>query len=160
MPSTQNDAPGGGSRRPQMTVAAGAAVALLLAACAAPAPRGDAAGQAPPLPLAECLDPDRARSFVLLENDQLLVDAGRYRYHILLAHACPELGTTHALEFRPAGGIGRLCGGAMETVLPLGARPPVRPCPIRSLRRVSDAEYQALLGGDSIEGTVRGGPGD
>ena len=109
---------------------------------------------ADPLPLADCLDPDRARSFVLLDSSTLLVDAGRRRYQVKLAHACPELGTTHSLQFRPGGGVGRLCGGAMETVLPVGGRPPVRPCPISALRLLDEDAYQALLDGGEV--TARG----
>ena len=135
----------------------------VLAGCAGP--RAELAAGDPqqlpgtpgPLPMADCLDPDRARSFVLLDSNVLLVDAGRRHYYVRLAHACTELGTTHALEFRPAGGIGRLCGGSMETVLAVGGRPPVRPWPISAISLLDEAQYQALRDGGSVtaSGTIQ-----
>lgn len=100
------------------------------------------------LPLAQCLDPERARGWTLLANDELLVDAGRLRYHVRLSMACPELGTTAQAEFRAGGGFGRLCGHPTDVVIPRHAlRDQARPCPIASMRVVDKSEYEALLPG-------------
>jgi len=81
-------------------------------------------------PASECLDPERARSWSLLESDVLYVDAGRRRYLIELHMGCPELGYAKSLSFRTAGGVGRICGYAGEWVVADTGMNPGRTCRI------------------------------
>ena len=93
---------------------------------------------------ADCLDPQRARGWLLLDSDEVLVDAGRRRYHLQLAFACPELEYNHEVVFRGASADGRICGlpgDRIET-----ARPGLRrhPCTIGVVTRLTPEEYDAI----------------
>lgn len=97
------------------------------------------------LPLADCLDPDRARGWALLDSDELLVDAGRHRYRIVLARSCPEIATAAAVVFRGGSGLGRVCGNAMDAVLVASRNRMQQPCPISSIELLDAAQYQQYL---------------
>jgi hypothetical protein len=88
----------------------------------------------------ECLEPSMARSWTDLDNDTVLVDAGRYRYRIQVAGACSALRWTQVLAFRgdPVGG--RVCGGVGDAILTRDY-----PCAIRGMQLLDKDEYKALL---------------
>lgn len=120
---------------------------VLLGGCAS-APRADAPGSAAErriLPLADCLDPDRARGWALVDSDELLVDAGRHRYRIVLARSCPEVATAAAIVFRGSSGLGRVCGNAMDAVVVASRNRMQQPCPIASIELLDEAAYQQYL---------------
>ena len=114
------------------------------------------AAAAPPLrPLSECLDPDRARSWHQIDTDEILVDAGRKRFHLQLAPACPELGYNHTVAFRSGDGIGRICGSAGDVVLVPRAAPIGIPCRIVVVTPLTKEQYAARLdGNEAPEGKV------
>ena len=96
-----------------------------LALCALLPVAGIAAAAQPPAadqgatargPLADCLDPDRARGWVMVSSDELLVDAGRRFYRIELSFSCPELANSQQLFFKASSGVGRICGNAGDAV--------------------------------------------
>jgi hypothetical protein len=120
----------------------------LLGGCAT-TPRTHGAGSVAErriLPLADCLDPDRARGWALVDSDELLVDAGRHRYRIVLARACPEVATASAIVFRGSSGLGRVCGNAMDAVLVASSRNQMQqPCPIASIELLDESMYQQYL---------------
>lgn len=140
-----------------------ALLAATLAGCAmsgpsatADADRGDTATPRV-LALEECLDPDRARAWALIDSDALLVDAGRHRYRIDLAYACPDVSTATAVLFRGTGGLGRVCGHPGDAVVAanhLGRSS--QPCNIRSIETLTEAQYQRLLDDGDLEltGTI------
>jgi hypothetical protein len=119
-----------------------ALLATLLAGCAADgrAPRADAAS-APPPRAGECFDPAFARSWHFVDDDELLVDAGRRKFRIRLAEMCFSLGTSPALVFRGDYVSNRVCGGVGEYVVVGRDR-----CRIQSVERIDDETYRALSG--------------
>lgn len=125
-------------------------IAAGLSLCGLAQAAGGAAVQAPapvsgykPLPLAECLDPDRARGWTQLDNGDLMVDAGRYKYRVKIASACTALGYSNILGFRGDPISGRVCGNIRDAVLTRDY-----PCKIESLQRLSKEEYDAVLKAD------------
>jgi hypothetical protein len=89
-----------------------------------------------PLSAAQCLDPERARGWSLLDSSTVYVDAGRRRYLIDLDFACPELGYARSISFRSGGGIGRICGNAGEYLVPDTGLSPSRDCRIGKVRLI------------------------
>ncbi|HET6603412.1 MAG TPA: DUF6491 family protein [Xanthomonadaceae bacterium] len=124
-----------------------AALALITAA----APASDR--HAPLRPVSDCLDPDRARGWVMVSSDELLVDAGRRHYRIMLSYACPELGTSTALAFE-AGAVSRVCGDIGESVRPLDRLRGARACDIARVERIEADEYRERSAGGSVSGRI------
>jgi hypothetical protein len=89
---------------------------------------------------AQCLDPAMARSWVDLDRDTLLVDAGRYKYLIEVSGACSAVGWSHLLMFRGDPISGRVCGNIGDAILTRDY-----PCTIQGLRLLDKEQYQALL---------------
>ena len=100
-------------------------------------------------PLAECLDPMRARSFLLVDGDRLLVDAGRRHYLIELRWSCPSLYSASALDFRSRNPAGRICGDIEEQVSAAGS-PALQldRCRIAKVIRISRDEYRDEINGE------------
>ena len=121
---------------------------LLLAAVAGCAststpPAGQAVADAAPrhsLRGAECLDPAMARSWIDLDSNTLLVDAGRYMYRMEVSAACTAMDWSHTLVFRGDPVTGRVCGTLGDAILTRDY-----PCTIRSLQRLDKEEYKALV---------------
>ena len=110
-----------------------------------------AGSPAAPLPMDQCLDPDRARSWVMIDSDELLVDAGRNRYHLQLDFSCPELGTAIELVFRGGGGLGRLCGSAFDAVIPLSRSGRRMPCGVAQVTVLDERTWQRYAGEEEEE---------
>lgn len=89
---------------------------------------------------AECLDPDMARSWIDLDSNTLLVDAGRYKYRMEVSAACTAMDWSHTLVFRGDPVTGRVCGSLGDAILTRDY-----PCTIRSLQLLDKEEYQALV---------------
>lgn len=89
-----------------------------------------------------CLNPAQVRGWSLLPDDHVLVDAGRQRFVIELAEACPGLDHNPFLGFISQRPDSRVCGQRGDQLVPhgsaAGARPP---CPIHRLRLVEEIEY-------------------
>jgi hypothetical protein len=103
-------------------------------------------------PVSACLDPQRARSWVLLDSNTLYVDAGRRRYLLQLDMSCPELAQARSLSFRTGGGIGRICGHQGEHVQVDSAASWIRACRIggvhiipRSVPRLLTSQHVTTL---------------
>jgi len=121
------------------------ASALLISTDIAAQPAGS--GYAPLRPLSECLDPGRVRSWQLLDDTRVLVDAGRRHYLVVLTRTCPELGYNTEIQFSNKGPGQRICGDLGEQILPSGSLAgAIRPCDIQRLLRISRDEYEAELG--------------
>ncbi len=95
------------------------------------------------LPVAECLDPQMARSWIQADNGDLLVDAGRYKYRMKVAPACTALSYSNFVGFRGDPITGRVCGGFRDAVLTRDY-----PCKIEGMQRLSKEEYEAMLKAD------------
>jgi hypothetical protein len=112
-------------------------LSLLLAAPAVPAAETGSARS-------RCLDPHRARSWLLLDSDELLVDAGRRRFHLQLAFACPELGYNDAIHFLGSDPGGRICGLPGDRIVLARRSLQRRPCTILSVTALGIDEYEAI----------------
>lgn len=122
---------------------------LLLAMLAAPA-----AAAEPLRPMSECLDPDRARAWHLIDSDEILVDAGRRKFHLELQPSCPELGFAIAIGFRSGDGIGRICGSPADRVV-FERRSPVEvPCRITRVTPLTDEQYRERVQDRPARGKV------
>lgn len=95
------------------------------------------------LPAAECLDPDRARAWTQMDNGDVLVDAGRYKYRMQIASACTALSFSTFVGFRGDPVTGRVCGGFSDAVLTRDY-----PCKIQGMQRMTKEEYEATLKAD------------
>ena len=116
------------------------ALALALPAAAVADVPGGSAAPSPRLQGAQCLDPEQARGWTLVDSDHLLVDAGRYKYRIEVASACTALGYSQVIAFRgdPIGG--RVCGSVHDAVVTRDY-----PCRIDRLELLSKEQYQQAL---------------
>jgi len=99
----------------------------------------------PSRPLSSCLDPNRARSWHHIDSDEILVDAGRQRFHLRLATSCPELDYNHTLVFRSGHGVGRICGNSGDTLLFSQRDARHFPCRIVEVNSLSKDDYRVLL---------------
>lgn len=129
--------------------------ALLLLAAAWPALAAAPAADGPPrrtLSGADCLDPDRARSWTYVDAGELLVDAGKRKYRIHMREVCPELGTSSALAFRGDGISQRICGHVGDRIVTRE-----RSCRIDRIELIDKATYEALLKGEKASVSGRAG---
>lgn len=115
---------------------------------------GSAAAHEPLRPMSECLDPDRARGWHLIDSDELLVDAGRKKYHLELTHSCPDLAFAMTVGFRSGDGIGRICGSAGDTVLMRKRSLVDIPCRIGKVTPLTKEQYQERLDDEQPKGKV------
>lgn len=69
-----------------------------------------------PLHGADCLDPTSARTWDYVSGTELLVDAGRRKYRIVLAEYCTDLGYGADVRFKGDNIGGRVCGNVGEKV--------------------------------------------
>ena len=125
-------------RNPSLPLAALAAalavpVCVPAAAASLPAPARLRGG--------DCLDPARARGFSSLDARHLLVDAGRRRYRIELAHSCWNLDFANVIGFRGDFASNRVCGGVLDAVLVRGEPP----CRIARMELLDADAYAAAL---------------
>jgi hypothetical protein len=122
-------------------------------AVAAIAPAAETAAGGPLRPVSECLDPDRARSWHLIDSDEILVDAGRRRFHLQLSFACPELGYNHTVGFRSGNGVGRICGHQRDVIVTMAPGRRNSRCGIADVTPLDRKQYEAYLD-DTPKGVV------
>lgn len=122
---------------------------LLVALAAVPA-----AAQEPLRPMSACLDPDRSRGWHLIDSDEILVDAGRQKFHLTLAPACTDLNYTHAIAFRSGDGFGRVCGGPLDTLEMPGRALIGVPCRIVKVTPLTKEQYKARMNDEPPKGKV------
>lgn len=88
----------------------------------------------------KCLDPRQARSWTLLDDRSLLVDAGRYMYRLELAPACTGITWSQFIRFRGDSVSGRVCGTFDDAVITREY-----PCRIERMRLITRDEYTQLI---------------
>ncbi|MCB1560663.1 MAG: hypothetical protein KDI75_06170 [Xanthomonadales bacterium] len=107
-------------------------------------------GERTPLrPFAACMDPSQVRGWSRIGEDQLLVDAGHRRYHVMLERQCADLDFATGLHFEGvlADAGGRVCGDPGDRLVPLTTTGKATPCPIVRIVPVNKSEYRSLLEG-------------
>jgi len=57
-----------------------------------------------------CFDSQRVRNWIVLDDETLLVDAGRKKYRIHLRDSCSSMDTSTTLRFKGDPISGRVCG--------------------------------------------------
>jgi len=124
---------------------------LALAGCAGTPAARPAAGDSPRTVLhpSECLDPALARGWTYVDDDELLVDAGRRKYRVRLAELCFGLGTSPALHFQGDAVSNRVCGHAGEYVVVSRQR-----CRIQAVERLDDETYRQAAGAGEAKGRI------
>lgn len=95
-------------------------------------------------PLSECLDPERARGWTSISDDEILVDAGPKKFLLRFARACTDLNFTPVLRFRPSVGNGRICGHSTDAVLGDSRGGVAMPCTLSSVVSIDANAYRAL----------------
>lgn len=99
-----------------------------------------------PLPVKDCLQPHRARAWVYVGNDELLVDAGKRKYRITLAVGCTALAVAQRIDFESGHGTGRMCGMPQDYIRTEAGR-----CKVRSIEPLPAGQYERAQG---VRGSV------
>ena len=87
----------------------------------------------------DCLDPRMVRRWVDVGQGVVLVDAGRYKYRIELAH-CPDANWSPQLRLRGSPISGRVCGGAGDAILTRDYT-----CAIGDMQVLDEPQYDELI---------------
>jgi Family of unknown function (DUF6491) len=102
---------------------------------------------------AQCLDPAMARSWMDLDRDTLLVDAGRNKYRIEVSGACSAVDWSPVLVFRGDPITGRVCGNLGDAILTRDY-----PCSIRGMQLLDKEQYKALIKQHGLDRKARRKP--
>lgn len=112
-----------------------------------PALAGDAPPRnyAPLRPIAECLDPGRVRAIQPIQDEQVLVDAGRRHFRLTLQRSCPDLAISTRFGLSSRNPSNRICGDIGDRIV-LGRGGVARAsCGIARVLPISAAAYAAAL---------------
>ena len=93
-----------------------------------------------PLPLLhgiKCMDPDQVRGWTAVDNKNLLIDAGRYKYRVEFNQSCNSIRFGNALGFRGDPVTGRVCGTFGDSVVTRDY-----PCHIDHMQLISKEQYK------------------
>ena len=115
--------------------------AVALAGCAptASTERAESVG-----PERQCLFQDQIQSFRVRDQTIYLRGSGTTVFQLEAAGHCRDLDGAMGLAFLPQGGLTQICTGDWTMIVPSGATPPVTPCRVRIVKKLSDAEIAAL----------------
>lgn len=92
----------------------------------------------------QCLFQDQVSSFRVRNDTIYLRGSGKSVFQLQAAGYCRGLENAMGLAFLPQDGLNRMCTGDWTMIVPSGATPPVTPCRVRVVKRLSDAEIAAL----------------
>lgn len=115
------------------------AATLLPAACAAPGEPGSAPARAE----RQCFHVGNVSSFTPLEGDAVAVRAGaRDHYRLELVGTCPDIDWAWDIAIRARGSSWVCRGHDADLIVPHPSG--TQYCPVRSVRKLSEAEVRAL----------------
>ena len=83
-----------------------------------------------------CLDSSQVRSWIVIDDETLLLDAGRKKYQVTLQQSCFNLDTSPALEFKGDPITGRICSSALDAIRVQGEQ-----CRISKIREIDKQTY-------------------
>lgn len=63
-----------------------------------------------------CLDSKQVRNWIVINDETLLLDAGRKKYRVNLQQSCFHLSTSPVLSFRGDPISGRVCGTTLDAI--------------------------------------------
>ncbi|HMB55754.1 MAG TPA: DUF6491 family protein, partial [Arenimonas sp.] len=95
---------------------------------------------AKPLRGQECLNPVMARSFVFVDDQHVLVDAGQRKYRIEVSRSCTALSYTNQLAFRGDPATNQVCGSIGDAIITRDY-----PCKINRIELLSSAEHKQAV---------------
>ena len=91
-------------------------------------------------PMSQCLIPERVRDWAYVNDQEILVNAGRKKYRIRMSYGCSALAFGSFIRFDPGPGIGRMCGNLNEAVIADGTR-----CHVAAVERIDQDEWDRTL---------------
>ena len=126
------------------------ALGLVLAACAAPAPRepGMASASNASRPARQCFFASNVNNFAEVDDTAVNVRVGASQiWRLEFQGQCPDIQwSSSAIGLRQRGGGGAICDGYDVEVITTGGSG-IPTCPVRSIRRLAQAEIAALPSG-------------
>jgi len=123
---------------PSLLVAASGLVAMT--GCAPTASTEQTASAAP---VRQCVFQDQIQSFRVRDQALYIRGSGKTVFQLETASYCPDLESAIGIAFLPQRGMTSLCTGDWTQVVPTGA-PPITPCRVRVVKRLTEAEVAAL----------------
>ncbi|HBK56222.1 MAG TPA: hypothetical protein DDZ76_08075 [Xanthomonadales bacterium] len=91
-------------------------------------------------PVSDCLNPSRVRDWAYVNDREILVNAGRKKYRILMSYGCPGLAFGHSIRFEPGPGVGRMCGHLNENVIADASR-----CDVARVELIDSETWNRIL---------------
>ena len=83
-----------------------------------------------------CLDSSRVRAWVIIDDETLVLDAGRKKYRVSLQQSCFNLSTSPTLQFKGDPISGRICGSSLDAI-----RIPGEQCRISKIEKIDKQIY-------------------
>jgi hypothetical protein len=78
-----------------------------------------------------CVDSSRVRNWIVVNDETLLLDAGRRKYRVTLRQSCFNLSTSPTLQFKADPISGRVCGSSLDAIRVQGEQ-----CQISSIEEI------------------------
>lgn len=63
-----------------------------------------------------CLDSSHVRNWIVVDDEILLLDAGRKKYRMTLMQSCFNLSSSPTLQFKGDPITGRICGSTLDAI--------------------------------------------
>ena len=92
----------------------------------------------------QCLFQDQITSFRVRNDTIYLRGSGKSVFQLEAAGHCRDLDGAMGLAFLPQGGLTQICTGDWTMIVPNGATPPVTPCRVRIVKKLTHAVSAAL----------------
>ena len=84
----------------------------------------------------ECLDSNRIRNWIVIDDETLLLDAGPKKYRVSLQSSCFNLDTSPTLQFEGDPSTGRICSGTLDVIRVQGEQ-----CRISRIREIDKKSF-------------------
>ncbi len=84
----------------------------------------------------ECLDSNRVRNWIVINDETLLLDAGRKKYRVNLQQSCFNLSSSPTLQFKGDPITGRICGSTLDAIRVQGEQ-----CRISSIMEIDKQSF-------------------
>ena len=85
-----------------------------------------------------CVDSSRVRNWIVVNDETLLLDAGRKKYRVNLQNSCFNLGTSPTLQFKGDPISGRVCGSSLDAIRVQGEQ-----CRISKIEEIDKQTFNA-----------------
>ena len=85
---------------------------------------------------ATCVDSSRVRNWIVVNDETLLLDAGRKKYRMNLRQSCFNLDTSPTLQFKGDPISGRVCGSSLDAIRVQGEQ-----CPISKIEEIDKKTF-------------------